>query len=100
VGDALAALEQATAAVAAGEYDEVPGIAHAAGDMFTAVGAVTQHSGHGEMVPREAADLFDRASRLRSTNCRVAGWREGRDGRCYRRTGHLARSPSRCWSSV
>ncbi|GAA1204620.1 relaxase/mobilization nuclease domain-containing protein [Pseudonocardia alaniniphila] len=62
-GDALAALEQATSTVAAGEDDEVPGIAHAAGDMFTAVGAVTQHGGHGQMVPRDAADLFDRASR-------------------------------------
>jgi hypothetical protein len=63
VVDAVAAIEQATAAVAAEESVQTPAIAHAAGDMFIAVCLVTQRGPAGEVVPWAAADLFDRAAR-------------------------------------
>jgi hypothetical protein len=62
VTEAVAAIDQATATVAAGESDQTPDIAHAAGDMFTALCVVTQRGG-GVAVPWAAADYFDRAAR-------------------------------------
>jgi hypothetical protein len=58
--EATSAIEHATAAVAAGEMDEAPGIAHAASDMLNAVEAVT-----GRTRPPAAqgpADIYQRAS--------------------------------------
>jgi len=65
VGEARSAIDRAAAAVAAGGGDgaagEVAGIVHSAGDMVTAVCAVTERG--RVLVVGNAAEVFDRAAR-------------------------------------
>ena len=61
VDNAVAAIEHATAAVAAGARQEIPGIVHSAGDMAHAICAVTARG--QAPVPWSVADDYDRASR-------------------------------------
>lgn len=63
IAEAISAVEHAGAAIAAGERAAVPSIAHAAGDMLSAVCAVTERGRGVTPVPWAAADVFDRAAR-------------------------------------
>ena len=63
VAEAVAAVEQATTAVASGERAVVASVAHAAGDMLSAVCTVTERGRGVAPVPWAAADVFDRAAR-------------------------------------
>ncbi|GAA4554729.1 relaxase/mobilization nuclease domain-containing protein [Pseudonocardia xishanensis] len=63
VTEAISAVEHATATIAAGGRDAVPSVAHAAGDMLSAVCAVTERGRGVAPVPWSAADVFDRAAR-------------------------------------
>lgn len=65
IDEAVSAMEHATATLASGETGvSADGIAHAAGDMLSAVGVVTGRQDAGEGVRREAGDQFDRAVRV------------------------------------
>lgn len=65
IDDAVSAMEHATAVLAAGETGaSADGVAHAAGDMLAAVGAVTGRQDQGERVRRAAGNDLDRATRV------------------------------------
>lgn len=61
VAEATSAIEHATAALAAGADEDAADVAHAAGDMFVAVGAAGGRSSWVAL--QTAAELYDRASR-------------------------------------
>jgi hypothetical protein len=63
IGEAISAVEHATAALAAGERDVAASVAHAAGDMLTAVCTVTGRAAELDRVRWEVAERFDRAVR-------------------------------------
>ncbi|GJF04263.1 MULTISPECIES: hypothetical protein [Pseudonocardia] len=63
VVDAISAVEHATAALAADERDVAASVAHAAGDMVTAVCTVTGKASELDRVQWEVAEQFDRAAR-------------------------------------
>lgn len=65
IDDAVSTMEHATATLAAGETGaSADGVAHAAGDMLAAVGAVTGRQDQGERVRRAASNDLDRATRV------------------------------------
>ncbi|WP_308820226.1 relaxase/mobilization nuclease domain-containing protein [Pseudonocardia alni] len=65
IDDAVSTMEHATATLAAGEAGaSADGVAHAAGDMLAAVGAVTGRQDEGERVRRAASNDLDRATRV------------------------------------
>lgn len=65
IDDAVSTMEHATATLAAGETGaSADGVAHAAGDMLAAVGAVTGRQDQGERVRRDAGNDLDRATRV------------------------------------
>ena len=65
VAEAVAAMGDATAVLAAGQYEEAAGIAHAAEDMLTAVTVVGRDDPLGEAVlPKDGpADVYQRSAR-------------------------------------
>jgi hypothetical protein len=61
VVEATSAVDHASAALAAGEFEEAAGIAHAAEDMLNAIEAITERS--RPPAARGPADIYQRASR-------------------------------------
>jgi hypothetical protein len=61
VVEATSAVEHATAALAAGEFEDAAGIAHAAEDMLNAIEAITERA--RPPAARGPADIYQRASR-------------------------------------